>query len=82
MTNFVIGAIAGFLICVWAIGATPSSAVAALWSKLEQVQEMSAAADQAYEAVHSYTAEQRKPAPAVGPDTQRGPASIEVDTYR
>ncbi|KAB7739681.1 hypothetical protein F2P47_11430 [Parvibaculum sedimenti] len=81
MTNFVIGAIVGFLLCVWAIGATPSSAVASLWTKLGQVQEMSAAADQAYEAVHSYTT-QRTSAPAVGPDTQHGPAPLEVDTYR
>jgi len=82
MTNFVIGAIVGFLICVWAIGTTPGTAVGALWSKLEQVQEMSAAADQAYQAVHSYTTQQRTSAPAVGPDTQRGPAPLEVDTYR
>ncbi len=82
MTNFLIGAIVGFLLCVWAVGDTPSSAVASLWTKLEQVQEVSAAADQAYEAVHSYTAQQRTSAPAVGPDTQHGPAPLEVDTYR
>lgn len=43
MTNFLLGAILGFLICVWAVGATPSSAFSALWSRIEQVQEISAA---------------------------------------
>lgn len=52
MTNFAIGAIAGFLICVWAVGTTPGAAFSALWVKLEQVQAMSAAANQAYEAMN------------------------------
>lgn len=52
MTNFAIGAIVGFLICVWAIGTTPGAAFSALWVKLEQVQAMSAAANQAYDAMN------------------------------
>jgi hypothetical protein len=52
MTNFVIGAVAGFLICVWAVQTTPATAFSALWMRLEQVQEVSAAANQAYDAMH------------------------------
>lgn len=51
MTNFAIGAIAGFLICVWALDTTPGAAFSSLWVKLGQVQAMSAAANQAYEAM-------------------------------
>lgn len=52
MTNFAIGAIFGFLACVWAIQTTPSAAFASLWTRLEQVQEASAAASRAYDAMH------------------------------
>jgi hypothetical protein len=51
MTNFAVGVIFGFLACVWAIESTPSVAVAALWQRLEQVQQTSAAASQAYDAM-------------------------------
>lgn len=52
MTNFVIGTVVGFLICVWAIGTTPNTAFSALWDKLERVQQMSASASQAYDAIN------------------------------
>lgn len=52
MTNFAVGAIFGFLVCVWAIETSPSVAVAALWQRLEQVQQTNAAASQAYDAMH------------------------------
>jgi hypothetical protein len=51
MTNFAVGAIFGFLACVWAIQTTPSTAFAALWQRLEEVQETTAAASQAYDAM-------------------------------
>ncbi|MGB3811027.1 MAG: hypothetical protein WA943_13120 [Parvibaculum sp.] len=51
MTNFAVGAIFGFLVCVWALGATPGAAFSALWTRLEQVQEMQATASQAYDAM-------------------------------
>jgi hypothetical protein len=70
MTNFAVGAIFGFLVCVWAIGTAPGTAFSALWARLEQVQEMSATASQAYDAMrpaHSTTAPMSAPAtlPAV-----------------
>ncbi len=60
MTNFVIGAIVGFLICVWAVDTTPNAAFSALWTKLERVQAMSAAANQAYDAMKSATQDERQ----------------------
>ena len=53
MTKFLIGGIVGFLTCVWAVGMTPNDAFLALWSKLQKVQEASAAASQAYEAANA-----------------------------
>lgn len=76
MTNFVIGAVVGFLICVWAIGSTPGTAFNALWTKLEQVQEMSAAANQAYDAVRPRTTQQQQQ------QFMPAPAPIEANTYR
>ncbi len=52
MTNFAVGVIFGFLVCVWAIQTSPSVAVAALWQRLQQVQQTSAAASHAYDAMH------------------------------
>lgn len=68
MTNFAVGAIFGFLVCVWAIGTSPGTAFSALWVRLEQVQEMSATASQAYDALRP----QRAPvtAPAVQPPAE------------
>lgn len=76
MTNFVIGAVVGFLICVWAVGATPGNAFNALWTKLEHVQEMSAAANQAYEAVRPRATQQQQFVPTPTP------APIEANSYR
>lgn len=50
MTNFVAGAVLGFLACAWAIGASPDVAVATLWQRLEIVQQTSAAAYEVYDA--------------------------------
>ncbi len=76
MTNFMIGAFVGFLACVWALQATPSTAFSALWVRLEQVQEMSAAASQAYDALHP---KQRGAAPAAMMTTA---PTVETTSYR
>jgi len=78
MTNFVIGAVVGFLICVWAIGTTPGMAFNSLWIKLQHVQEMSAAANQAYDAMRPRATEQRQFLPAPVP----APTQVDVNTYR
>lgn len=62
MTNFAIGAIFGFLACVWAIQSTPSHAFVALWTRLEEVQEASAAANKAYDAINYVRRDREKPA--------------------
>lgn len=62
MTNFAVGAIFGFLVCVWAIGTSPGIAFSALWFRLEQVQEMSATASQAYDALRLQRAPVNRPA--------------------
>jgi hypothetical protein len=74
MTNFAVGAIFGFLICVWAIETSPSVAVAALWQRLEQVQETSAAASQAYDAMQFRQKHQDH--------SEDGTAHAEAATYR
>ncbi len=51
MTNFFAGAIIGFLACAWAYGTPPRVAAAALWQNLEEVQQTSAAAYRAYDAM-------------------------------
>jgi hypothetical protein len=45
MTNFLIGAIVGFMICVWALDVSPRTAFSALWARLEHVQQVNAAPD-------------------------------------
>jgi hypothetical protein len=75
MTNFVIGAVVGFLICVWALQTAPSVAFSALWGRLEQVQEMSAAASQAYDALHPKQQ-------TVAPVTMTAPPPVEAAAYR
>jgi hypothetical protein len=77
MTNFAVGAIFGFLVCVWAIGTAPGTAFSALWARLEQVQEMSATASQAYDAMRPA----RSVAPMSAPVTQPAPA-VETTVYR
>lgn len=73
MTNFAVGAIFGFLICVWALGSAPSTAFSALWSRLENVQEMTATASQAHDAMRP----ERRTAPAAAE-----PPSVEKTVYR
>ncbi|MDO8287745.1 MAG: hypothetical protein Q7T44_00855 [Parvibaculum sp.] len=51
MTNFMVGAVLGFLVCVWATETTPTVAFAALWHRLELVQQASSAANQSYDAM-------------------------------
>ncbi|MES1990506.1 MAG: hypothetical protein V4441_06105 [Pseudomonadota bacterium] len=51
MTNFIVGAVLGFLVCVWATETTPTFAVASLWHRLELVQQASSAASQSYDAI-------------------------------
>ena len=51
MTNFVVGAVLGFLVCVWATETSPTVAVASLWHRLELVQQASSAASQSYDAI-------------------------------
>ena len=51
MTNFVVGAVLGFLVCVWATESTPTVAFASLWHRLELVQQASSAASQSYDAI-------------------------------
>lgn len=75
MTNFAVGAIFGFLVCVWALGAAPSTAFSALWSRLESVQEMTATASQAYDAMRP----ERSTAPGVAPVE---PLPAEKTVYR
>ncbi|MDO8287744.1 MAG: hypothetical protein Q7T44_00850 [Parvibaculum sp.] len=48
MTNFLVGAVLGFLICVWSVETTPTVAVMSLWQRLEHVQEASSASSRAY----------------------------------
>ena len=45
MTNFLIGVIVGFMICVWALDVSPQAAFSALWTRLEHVQQVNAAVD-------------------------------------
>ncbi|MFZ3035372.1 MAG: hypothetical protein WA138_15330 [Parvibaculum sp.] len=52
MMKFVAGAIFGFLACVWAIQTTPVVALAALMQRIDEVRANSAAASQAYDALH------------------------------
>jgi hypothetical protein len=75
MTNFAVGAIFGFLVCVWAVGAAPTAAFSALWARLEQVQEMSATASQAYDAMRP----ERSSAPMNTPVVQ---TPVEKTVYR
>lgn len=75
MTNFAVGAIFGFLVCVWALGTGPSTAFSALWSRLESVQEMSATASQAYDAMRP----ERSAVPKVAPVEQ---LPVEKTVYR
>jgi hypothetical protein len=49
MTKFVVGAICGFLACVWAIQTTPLIAFTAFVQRLEEVRANSAIASQAYD---------------------------------
>lgn len=49
MTNFFAGIVLGFLACAWAVETSPSVAAAALWQHLEQVQQTSASAYEAYD---------------------------------
>ena len=51
MTNFIVGAVLGFLVCVWATESTPTVAFASLWHRLELVQQASSAASQSYDAM-------------------------------
>ena len=51
MTKFVVGAICGFLACVWAIQTTPLIAFTAFVQRLEEVRANSAVASQAYNAI-------------------------------
>ena len=52
MTKFVVGAICGFLACVWAIQTTPLIAFTAFVQRLEEVRANSATASQSYDAMH------------------------------
>ena len=51
MTNFFAGTILGFLACAWALDTTPRVAATTLWQHLEEVQQTSATAYQAYDAI-------------------------------
>jgi hypothetical protein len=71
MTNFAVGAIFGFLVCVWAVGTAPTTAFSSLWTRLEQVQEMSATASQAYDAMRPQRSPAAMSAPIVQPPVEK-----------
>ena len=52
MSKFIVGAICGFLACVWAVQTTPLFAFTALMQRVEEVRAQSAAASQAYDTLH------------------------------
>ncbi|MGV8996005.1 MAG: hypothetical protein ACOH12_03555 [Parvibaculaceae bacterium] len=60
MMNFVVGAVMGFLVCIWATETTPTYAVASLWHRLELVQQASSAASESYDAIRVGRAEARE----------------------
>lgn len=65
MSNFLVGAVVGFFICVWALDASPVTATVALVDRVRQVQVSFAAEPEPQAEPARVEAEQQAPVSAI-----------------